>query len=98
MQEDEQFEEPYHQRNLHPEGHNHDAYLYNDTSFMSKSASYTMATSPPPYMPPQLSMYDGLIDLKQLLMSYKASISSYGGNSAVIVKSFVMVVRNVGQT
>jgi hypothetical protein len=64
MQEDEQFEEPYHQRNLHPEGHNHDAYLYNDTSFMSKSASYTMATSPPPYMPPQLSMYDGLIDLK----------------------------------
>jgi hypothetical protein len=31
-------------------------------------------------------------------MSYEATISSYGGNTAVMVKSFVMAVRNVAQT
>jgi hypothetical protein len=43
-------------------------------------------------------MYDGLTDPKQFLMSYKATISSYGDNSAVMVKSFIMAVRNVAQT
>jgi hypothetical protein len=43
-------------------------------------------------------MYDGHSDLKQFLMSYKATISSYGGNTAVMVKSFVMAVRSVAQT
>jgi hypothetical protein len=28
-------------------------------------------------------------------MSYEATISSYGGNAAVMAKSFVMTVRNV---
>jgi hypothetical protein len=32
------------------------------------------------------------------LMSYEATISSYGGNIAVMAKSFVMAVRNVAQT
>jgi hypothetical protein len=32
------------------------------------------------------------------LMSYEATISSYGGNAAVMAKSFVMAVRNVAQT
>jgi hypothetical protein len=31
-------------------------------------------------------------------MSYEATISSYGGNTAVMAKSFVMAVRNVAQT
>jgi hypothetical protein len=31
-------------------------------------------------------------------MSYEATISSYGGNAAVMVKSFVMAVRSVAQT
>jgi hypothetical protein len=31
-------------------------------------------------------------------MSYKETISSYGGNTAVMAKSFVMAVRNVAQT
>jgi hypothetical protein len=31
-------------------------------------------------------------------MSYEATISSYGGNTAVMVKSFVMAVKNVAQT
>jgi hypothetical protein len=43
-------------------------------------------------------MYDGHSDLKQFLMSYKATISSYGGDTAVMAKSFVMAVKNVAQT
>jgi hypothetical protein len=43
-------------------------------------------------------MYDGHSDPKQFLMSYEATISSYGGNIAVMAKSFVMVVRSVSQT
>jgi hypothetical protein len=31
-------------------------------------------------------------------MSYEATISSYGGNAAIMAKSFVMAVRNVAQT
>jgi hypothetical protein len=48
--------------------------------------------------PLQLPMYDGHSDPKQFLMSYEATISSYGGNAAVMAKSFVMAVRNVAQT
>jgi hypothetical protein len=43
-------------------------------------------------------MYDGHSDPKQFLMSYEAIISSYGGNAAVMARSFVMAVRNVAQT
>jgi hypothetical protein len=43
-------------------------------------------------------MYDGLTDPKQFLMNYEGTISSYGGNSVVMAKSFVMAVRNVAQT
>jgi hypothetical protein len=43
-------------------------------------------------------MYDGHSDPKQFLMSYEATISSYGGNAVVMAKSFVMAVRNVAQT
>ena len=43
-------------------------------------------------------MYDGHSDLKQFLMSYEATISSYRGNTAVMAKSFVMAVRSVAQT
>jgi hypothetical protein len=53
---------------------------------------------PQSYKPPQLTMYDGHSDPKQFLMSYEATISSYGGNAAVMAKSFVMAVRNVAQT
>jgi hypothetical protein len=47
---------------------------------------------PQSYKPPQLPMYDGHLDPKQFLMSYEATISSYGGNAAV------MAVRSVAQT
>jgi hypothetical protein len=43
-------------------------------------------------------MYDGHSDPKQFLMSYEATISSYGGNTAVMAKSFVMTVKSVAQT
>jgi hypothetical protein len=43
-------------------------------------------------------MYDGHLDPKQFLMSYEATISSYGGNTTVREKSFVMAVRSVAQT
>jgi hypothetical protein len=43
-------------------------------------------------------MYDGHLDPKQFLMSYEATISSYGGNTTVMAKSFVMAVKNVAQT
>jgi hypothetical protein len=43
-------------------------------------------------------MYDGHSDPKQFLMSYEATISSYGGNAAVMAKSFIMAVWNVDQT
>jgi hypothetical protein len=50
---------------------------------------------PQSYKPPQLPMYDGHLDPMQFLMSYGATISSYGSNTAVMAKSFVMAVRNV---
>jgi hypothetical protein len=53
---------------------------------------------PPSYKPPQLPMYDGHSDPKQFLMSYEATISSYGGNTTVLVKSFVVAVKSVAQT
>jgi hypothetical protein len=43
-------------------------------------------------------MYDGHSDLNKFLMNYEATISSYGGNTAVMAKSFVMAVRSVAQT
>jgi hypothetical protein len=42
-------------------------------------------------------MYDGHSDPKQFLMSYEATISSYGGNTAVMAKSFVMAIKNVAK-
>jgi FtsZ-binding cell division protein ZapB len=53
---------------------------------------------PPSYKPPQLPMYDGHLGPKQFLMSYEATISSYGGNTTVMAKSFVMAVKSVAQT
>jgi hypothetical protein len=53
---------------------------------------------PPSYKPPQLPMYDGHSDPKQFLMSYEATISSYGDNTAIMAKSFAMAVRSVAQT
>jgi hypothetical protein len=45
-----------------------------------------------------LPVYDGLSDPKQFLMSYETTISSYGGNTTVMEKSFVMAIRSAAQT
>jgi hypothetical protein len=75
---------------------NHDTFTFDDASPLVAELQAT--PWPPSYKPPQLPMYDGHLDPKQFLMSYEATISSYGGNAAVMAKSFVMAVRNVAQT
>jgi hypothetical protein len=43
-------------------------------------------------------MCDGHLDPKQFLMSYEATISSYGGNTVVMAKFFLMAVKSIAQT
>jgi hypothetical protein len=74
----------------------HENFAFDDASPLSAELQAT--PWPPSYKPPQLPMYEGHSYPKQFLMSYKATISLYGGNTAVMVKSFVMAVRNVAQT
>jgi hypothetical protein len=104
-QDTEQGHKPQ-QRDLRQEGPNHDDMWYDDFQHDSIAFDDTspLATElqavprPPSYKPPQLPMYDGHSDPKQFLMSYEAIISSYGGNTTVMAKSFVMAVRRVAQT
>jgi hypothetical protein len=93
-------------RELRQEGSFNEDEWYNDFNhgtftfdYASPLAAELQATPwPQSYKPPQLPMYDGHSDPKQFLMSYEATISSYGGNAAVMAKSFVMAVRNMAQT
>jgi hypothetical protein len=74
----------------------HENFAFDDASPLAAEMQAT--PWPPSYKPPQLPMYDGHSDPKQFLMSYEATISSYGGNTAVMAKSFVMAVKSVAQT
>jgi hypothetical protein len=74
----------------------HGNFAFDDASPLA--AELQVTPWPPSYKPPQLPVYDGHYDPKQFLMSYEATISSYGGNTAVMAKSFVMAVRSVAQT
>jgi hypothetical protein len=95
-----------HERDLRQEGPSHEDMWYED--FNHKNIAFhdasPLATEmlgvpwPPSYKPPQLPMYDGHSDPKQFLMSYGATISSNGGNTTVMAKSFIMAVRSVAQT
>jgi hypothetical protein len=62
----------------------HGNFAFDDASPLAVELQAT--SCPPSYKPPQLPMYDGHSDLKQFLMSYEATISSYGGNTAVMRK------------
>jgi hypothetical protein len=73
----------------------HDNFTFDDASPLATELQAT--PWPQSYKPPQLPMYDGHLDPKQFLMSYEATISSYGGNAAVMAKSFVMAIRSVAQ-
>jgi hypothetical protein len=75
---------------------NHGSFNFDDASPVATELQ--AIPWPQSYKPPQLPMYDGHSDPKQFLMSYEATISSYGGNAAVMAKSFVMAVRSVAQT
>jgi hypothetical protein len=75
---------------------NHGTFAFDDASPLA--IELQAIPWPQSYKPPQLPMYDGHSDPKKFLMSYEATISSYGGNVAVMAKSFVMAVRNVAQT
>jgi hypothetical protein len=105
LTQDDQDRRPQH-RELRQESPFNDDEWYSDFhqgNFAFDDASPLVAELqatpwPPSYKPPQLPMYDGHSDPKQFLMSYKATISSYGGNTAVMAKSFVMVVKSVAQT
>jgi hypothetical protein len=98
----EQERRPQH-RELHQEGlfdndgwyddFNHGTFTFDDASPLA--VELQAIPWPPLYKPPQLPMYDGHSDPKQFLISYEATISSYGGNAAVMAKSFVMAVKNV---
>jgi hypothetical protein len=105
LAQDEQDRRPQH-RELRQEGlfnedgwyddFNHDTFTFDDASPLAAELQATLW--PPSYKPPQLPMYDGHSDPKQFLMSYEATISSYGGNTAVMAKSFITTVQNVAQT
>jgi hypothetical protein len=88
-------ESPFNKDEWYDDFH-HGNFTFNDASPLTEELQATQW--PPSYKPPQLPMYDGHSDPKQFLMSYEATISSYGGNTAVIAKSFVMAVRSVAQT
>jgi hypothetical protein len=105
LAQDEENRRPQHIE-LHQEGFfnevdwyedfHHGNFAFDDASPLSAELQAT--PWPPSYKPPQLPMYDGHSDPKQFLMSYEATLSSYGGNTAVMAKSFVMAVKNVAQT
>jgi hypothetical protein len=105
LTQDDQDRRPQH-RELHQENSYNDDEWYDDFhhgnfSFDDASplATELWATPwPPSYKPPQLPIYDGHSDPNQFLMSYEGTISSYGGNTAVMAKSFVMPVKSVAQT
>jgi hypothetical protein len=105
LAQDEQERRPQH-RELHQEGlfddegwyddFNHGTFTFDDASPLA--AELQAIPWPTSYKPPHLPMYDGHSDPKKFLMSYEATMSSYGGNAAVMAKSFVMAVNNVAQT
>jgi hypothetical protein len=105
LTQDDQDRRPQHrelrQNNSYNDDEWYDDFHHGNFAFDDASplAAELQATPwPPSYKPPQLPMYDGHSDPKQFLMSYEATISSYGGNTAVMSKSFVMAVKSVAQT
>jgi hypothetical protein len=58
------------------DGFHHGNFAFDDASPLSAELQATPWL--PSYKPPQLPMYDGHSDPKQFLMSYEATISSYG--------------------
>jgi hypothetical protein len=60
----------------------HGNFTFDDASPLEAELQATPWTQS--YKPPHLPMYDGHLDPTQFLMSYEATISSYGGNTAIM--------------
>jgi hypothetical protein len=105
LTQDDQDRRPQHRELRQDNSYNHDEWYddFHHGNFAFDDASPLAAELqatpwPPSYKPPQLPMYDGHSDPKQFLMSYDATVSSYGGNTAVMAKSFIMASKSVAQT
>jgi hypothetical protein len=102
LTQDDQDPRPHH-RELRQDGSfnkdewyddfHHGNFTFDDASPLA--AELQAIPWPQSYKPPQLPMYDVHSNPKQFLMSYEATVSSYGGNAAVMAKSFVLAVRSV---
>ncbi|KAL5647157.1 hypothetical protein ACJX0J_041512, partial [Zea mays] len=57
---------------------NFEDFLYDEV--LPLAPEMQAAPWPPLYRPPTLPIYDGMSDPKQFLMSYEATVSSYGGD------------------
>jgi hypothetical protein len=66
---------PYSDDEWYDDFHNGN-FAFDDASHLAVELQAT--PWPPSYKPPRLPMYDGHSDSKQFLMSYEATISSYG--------------------
>jgi hypothetical protein len=82
---DDQYRRPQHtelrQDNPYNDDERYDDFHHGNFAFDDASplaAELQAIPWPPSYKPPQLPMYDGHSDPKQFLMSYDATISSYG--------------------
>jgi hypothetical protein len=94
LSQDDQDQKPQHRELRQASSYNDDEWYddFHHGNFTFDDASPLAAEShaipwPQSYKPPQLPMYDGHSDLKQFLMSYEATISSYGGNAVVMANS-----------
>jgi hypothetical protein len=102
LTQDDQDRRPFH-RELRQDSSFHEDEWYDDFHHgnftfddASPLAAELQATPwPQSYKPPQLPMYDRHLDPKQFLMSYEATNILVWGNTVVMAKSFVMVVRSV---
>jgi hypothetical protein len=83
-------ESPINEDEWYDEFH-HGNFAFDDASPLTAELQAT--PWPPFYKPPQLPMYDGHSDPKQFLMSYEATISSYGGNTGVMAQTWYSSLR-----
>ena len=52
---------------------------------------------PAGYRPTSLPVFDGQCSPKQFLLSYEATVQSFGGDSEIMAKSLVMALQGVAQ-
>ena len=50
------------------------------------------------YKPQNLPRYDGSVDPRQFVMSYEAAVAAAGGDKFTMVKSFVIIARDIAQS